>query len=171
VDRWYQLDAYAYLLPAAFAELDIPTRPSSMLLACAGASNMADHAFVQTGAISPAKFVHTLPNIRSSSLLAVMQWNGPIFTLQRDPFTLSIAFREAAERAAGGEECWVWSVWERSKVDLFVFGSASEASTHQWAAKVLEAPGTPMAEDLAILQCFWDSVEAFDFEHWVVRKK
>ncbi len=163
VERWYQLDAPAYLLPAAFAGWGIESRPRSMILACAGASNATDHAFAAGGAASPAKFVHTLPNVRASALLAVMGWSGPVLTLQRGETQLAEAFREAA--AAKGE-CWVWSLRERL-VDLFVFHGAGAKATHEFR------PGTAveMAGDMAILRSFWDSESTFSLEHWVVRKR
>jgi hypothetical protein len=169
VERWYQLDAYAYLLPEAFARWELSSRPSSMLLACGGASNLTDHAFATSGAQSPTKFVHTLPNIRASSLLAVMGWEGTVFSLHRDPCTLAVSFSEAIRRASAGEECWVWSVRppasNRWVVDLFTFGSAKH--THQLFP---QARTSAWPEDMEILRWFWDSEGSLEIGNWVVRK-
>jgi hypothetical protein len=102
VERWYQLDPFAYRLPEAFARFNVAARPSRILLACAGASNFTDHAFATGGAASPTKFAHTLPNIRASALLSVMRWDGPVLSLHRNPTTLACSFREAFEGKGGG---------------------------------------------------------------------
>ncbi len=170
VERWYQLDPFAYFLPEAFARFALASRPDSMLLACAGASNLTDHAFAAGGAVSPTKFVHTLPNIRCSSLLSVMGWSGPVFSLHRDPFTLAAAFAEALVRAQAGAECWVWNVNELGKANLFAFGAKS-GCTHQVSSRSLDSPAFRESEDVEILRWFWDSKGTFDMsQQWMVRK-
>lgn len=94
VDRWYQLDAYAYGLAEAYSRIR-PITPAMIVLASPGASNETDFQFASNGATSPAKFVHTLPNIRCSPLCQVMGWNGPVLCLQKDPYTVINALREA----------------------------------------------------------------------------
>lgn len=120
VDRWYQLDAYAYGLAQSashFNSLNLtPTGepaklPDLVLLASPEASNRTDYAFAQSGGNSPAKFVHTLPNVRSSAWCQVTGWSGPLLCLQRDPFTLVGALSEAATLLGGDyQEIWVLSV-------------------------------------------------------------
>lgn len=165
VERWYQLDPYAYLLPEAFTRFGLGPRPASMLLASAGASSLTDHAFAAGGAVGPTKFVHTLPNIRASSLLSVMRWGGPVISLHRDPFTLAFAFREAIERAGDGE-CWVWNAGEDGNVHLFRFGPL-DGATHSCGA----GPVSPPPSDLEILRSFWDSEAKFNVLDWVVRQE
>jgi hypothetical protein len=170
VERWYQLDPFAYFLPEAYARISPASKPDSMLLACAGASNITDHAFAAGGALSPTKFVHTLPNIRDSSLLSVMGWEGPVLSLHRDPFTLSTAFIEALARAQGGAECWVWAANELGKVSLFAFGCKS-GHTHQVSPRSQDSSASPSREDVEILRWFWDSKGTFDMsQQWMVRK-
>jgi 3-oxoacyl-(acyl-carrier-protein) synthase len=97
VDRWYQLDAFSYGL-AEFYSLHsekLGPSPSMILLASPGASNDTDLQFVKTGASSPGKFVHTLPNIRGSALCQVMNWSGPLLCLEHDPRTHESAVQEA----------------------------------------------------------------------------
>jgi hypothetical protein len=119
VDRWYQLDAYAYGLAQAYSvwkpTLDGP--PSIMILASALASNETDLQFAkqlkESGIASASKFVHTLPNIRCSSLCQVMNWNGPVLCFQKDPFTQVQALREALgllESDPSRHSIWVLSV-------------------------------------------------------------
>ena len=110
VDRWYQLDAYAYGLAEAYEQWKGSLggeKPSMIVLASPGASNETDRQFAQSGGTSPAKFVHTLPNVRSSSLCQVMGWAGPVLCLQRDPETLNHALTEA-EALVGDEFPVVW---------------------------------------------------------------
>src|SRR4051812_32368269 len=69
VSRWYQLDAFAYGLVEGYDRFKKHLcKPSLIILASPEASNETDRAFVETGALSPSKFAHTLPNIRCSPL-------------------------------------------------------------------------------------------------------
>lgn len=113
VDRWYQLDAYAFGITQAYAVLrsELKTRPDFIFLASPGSSNETDHLFTSTGAASPSKFVHTLPNSRSASLLQVMEWTGPLLCLQSDPNTKEAAIEEARQFVKGGiQNVWVAGV-------------------------------------------------------------
>lgn len=96
-DRWYQLDQPGYSLPQAFTLLkeDLGALPDLILLASPQASNPTDRDFARSGANSPSKFVHTLPNIRAVSLLQAMEWSGPLLCVQNDPSTLESAVEEA----------------------------------------------------------------------------
>lgn len=94
VERWYQLDEPAFRLCDLRAHLP-STTPDVLLLASPGGCNATDRAFVNTGAASASKFVHTLPNIRSSPLLQVLGWTGPVLCFQSDPFTLATAIAQA----------------------------------------------------------------------------
>jgi len=100
VDRWYQLDPYSYGICEAVSvwqksEKYLP-EPSILFLASPAASNEADWEFVRTGAASPAKFVHTLANVRSLALCQVMNWQGIVICLQKDPQTMVRGLLEAA---------------------------------------------------------------------------
>lgn len=98
VDRWHQLDAYSFGLIDAYAHLqDCLEAPGFILLASPSASNDADHQFVLSKAKSPAKMVHTLPNVRSSCLVKLMGWGGPVLCLQKDPQTLLTAIVEGLD--------------------------------------------------------------------------
>lgn len=119
VDRWYQLDAAAYGLAEAcfqWRQLEVE-QPSFMVLASRGASNDADRAFVESGAANPAKFVHTLPNVRGSTVCQVMDWHGPMLCLQEDPSTLCIALVEAVNIVCEDLPIvWVLSTWREGSV-------------------------------------------------------
>lgn len=94
VERWYQLDAAAFGLPYAYEfwrqKYDLQ-KPSVLVLASPDGSNQTDYDFAlslkATGVASPSKFVHTLPNSRSSALLQVMGHGAPMICLQNDPAT------------------------------------------------------------------------------------
>lgn len=166
VERWVQLDSFAFLLPEAFTrwEKSLGSRPSLMLLTGFGASNITDSAFARSGAQSPTKFVHTLPNIRSSSLLAVMGWSGPVLSLHRDPCSLAAGFREALRHPQ--EEVWLWHVTHNT-VDLFAFHSPEgpyQVLARGDTSTVLERP------DSAILDWFSaDGGVNFDIsQQWMV---
>lgn len=97
VDRWYQLDPFAYGLAEFYSAKHeaLGPHPSMIVLASPGGSNETDYLFASGGGSSPGKFVHTLPNIRISSLCQVMAWTGPMLCLQRDPHTEEVALEEA----------------------------------------------------------------------------
>ncbi|MFZ4439268.1 MAG: hypothetical protein ACOYOS_12630 [Syntrophales bacterium] len=119
VDRWYQLDAMAYgLAQACFQWRQMEAeRPSFLLLASRGASNDADRAFAESGAASPAKFVHTLPSVRSSTVCQVMDWHGPMLCLQEDPSTLCTALIEAVKMVSEDVPVvWILSTWREGSV-------------------------------------------------------
>jgi hypothetical protein len=113
VDRWYQLDAPAYGLAEFYeqhrAQLNSP--PDLIVLASPSASNATDYQFASQGAQSPAKFVHTLPNIRVSPLCQVMNWNGPVLCVQNGEKTLESAINEAKYLLSDQlKRIWVLSV-------------------------------------------------------------
>lgn len=115
VERWYQLDAYAYGLTQAYdvwRASGVVDKPEFLFLASPEASNRTDAQFAGSGASSPQKFVHTLPNIRSASLFQVMEWSGPMLCIQKDPHTVATALVEAAEfvGAQAAERVWLMSV-------------------------------------------------------------
>jgi hypothetical protein len=113
VDRWYQLDAPAYGL-AEFYEQHrerLGPAPDLILLASPAASNATDYQFASQGAQSPAKFVHTLPNIRVSPLCQVMGWTGPVLCVQNGLKTLESALNEAKYLLSDQlKRIWVLSV-------------------------------------------------------------
>ena len=115
IERWYQLDAFAYGLAQAYTiwKPRIHSSPAMILLASPQASNETDFQFARGGATSPAKFVHTLPNIRCSPLCQIMEWSGPVLCIQKDPLTQVHAFREAAAliESGGATPIWVISVF------------------------------------------------------------
>lgn len=109
VERWYQLDPAAYVLADAYWVFreQLQTPPAWLLLASPAASNFTDAQFAATTTPSPAKFVHTLPNVRGCSLLQLMNWTGQVLCLQKDPETVLFALEEAA-RIAEAEQAVVW---------------------------------------------------------------
>lgn len=109
VERWYQLDAPAFGLTETYWHHREALRdpPAWIFLCSPRASNDTDAHFAQTTTPSPAKFVHTLPNIRSAPLLQVMNWSGPVLCIQKDPNTILTGLNEALEM---NERVWVASV-------------------------------------------------------------
>ncbi len=113
VERWYQLDAPAFGVTEVYwRHRDLLRAPPAWMLLCSpGASNLTDSQFAQTAQPSPAKFVHTLPNIRSASLLQVMKWSGQVLCLQNDPATILTGLREGLALCEDGAlPVWVVSV-------------------------------------------------------------
>jgi hypothetical protein len=119
VERWYQLDAAAFALTETYwrHRERLSTRPEVMFLASPLASNVTDAQFAATVAPSPAKFVHTLPNIRGASLLAVMGWAGEVYCVQKDPETALTAISEGMHAIkSSGKEVWILSVTDASGI-------------------------------------------------------
>ncbi|MEQ1878115.1 MAG: hypothetical protein ABL958_15840 [Bdellovibrionia bacterium] len=110
IARWSQLDFAAFGLVEAYESLKAGlSRPSFIVLASPGASNETDRKFAIGGGASPSLFVHTLPNIRCSPLLQVMEWSGPVLCVQNDPQTFVAGVREAFS-FVGAEHPVVWVV-------------------------------------------------------------
>ena len=98
VERWYQLDAYAYGFLHAFSRWkNVGNRPDAIVLASPHASNETDAAFVRSHGMSPTRFVHTLPNVRSAPLCQLLEWSGPVISVHRDPTTLAYGLGQAIE--------------------------------------------------------------------------
>lgn len=82
VDRWYQLDETGFALCHAIFQWRQEKRLPEfdrLIFICSGGSNLADAAFVHSGATSPSKFVYTLPNIGPSIVCQVLGWRGPVY--------------------------------------------------------------------------------------------
>jgi hypothetical protein len=95
VPRWEQMGAEAGALVEAWYAWDAPL-PDVFLLASRTASNLADALFARSGAISPARFVATLPSVALAPLLQATGWTGPMFCIQAGPATLATVLDEAA---------------------------------------------------------------------------
>ena len=96
VERWYQLDSPSFgLCDFYFQCLRGNKKPDLIILASSQGSVGTDRAFTQTGALSPAKFVHTLPSVRASSLCQVMEWSGPVLCIQNGISSFNTAVEEA----------------------------------------------------------------------------
>ena len=136
VERWYQLDAFAFGLPQAYVSFadDLQEKPDVIVLASPEGSNRTDFDFAQAwlknGVGSPSKFVHTLPNSRSAALLQVMEWSGPLLCVQNDPATLVSGFEEAMLLAKSGQKVWLMSVTRSTaqlyETHLFCFGATGD---------------------------------------------
>ena len=153
VERWPQLDAASVGLAQAYVEFqdNLGARPAWILLASPGASNDTDALFVASGACSPSKFVHTLPNIRSAALFKIMDWSGPLLCLQNDPKTLQSALVEAAELFQTGEgPVWIAQVTKDKEwvARFFIFEEASEDS---FCMRRSASAGTSTASDNELL--------------------
>ncbi len=116
VERWYQLDAYAFGMADAAYAWGGDVRPDIVFLASAGGSNVTDSEFATAGARSPALFVHSLPNVRSSAFCQVLDWHGPLYCFQNDPGTFEAATEEARRSfRADGKIAWVIGI-EMTKI-------------------------------------------------------
>lgn len=113
IERWYQLDLGAYGLVEAVTRWNINFEKEDLFIAASpGASNTIDYDFVNTGAMSASKFVHTAPNIRMSPLCEALNWTGKVLCLQRDPETLSAALLEGALMLSPKQSTvWIFSVF------------------------------------------------------------
>ncbi|MBI3556414.1 MAG: hypothetical protein HY074_09145 [Deltaproteobacteria bacterium] len=142
VDRWYQLDACAYGLSQAWWQLkeSLGPRPAFLILASPGASNETDLAFARSGAISPSKFVHTLPNVRASALCQVMDWAGPMLCLQNGSRTLLGGIREGAGLLS--------PQWPRIWVMSMTSDGAGHYETHVFVLSADETLAGPARFDL-----------------------
>ncbi len=161
VDRWYQLDAPAFALAELFwlNRKSLMKFPEWIFLCSPGASNITDAEFARNPQPSPAKFVHTLPNIRSAALLQVMQWAGPVLCLQNDPNTILTGLREALTLSENG----AGTVWVAS-----VTGGAREPTAHLF---VIDETGKLKIEKTALPVMANDMAHDNDWLSWILNKK
>ncbi len=92
VPRWYQLDGPALALCQLFFEHDFHF--NYLLLASPTSSNETEREFVLTGAQRAQKFVHTLPNIRASMALQVVNKVTPFLCFTGGTKSLENALKE-----------------------------------------------------------------------------
>lgn len=92
VSRWYQLDGPALALCQLFHENKFDF--DYMILASPEGSNQTDRDFVQTGAQRAQKFVHTLPNIRASMALQLLDEPCRFICFMEGAKTLEKALKE-----------------------------------------------------------------------------
>lgn len=110
VERWYQLDEVSYAFCEALHQwqgLADFEKPETIFLALPGASNLADRDFVESGAVSPAKFVYTLPNICISVIFQLLGFHGRVVCFNQGETTLAFVQNEARRRAERGRKTWV----------------------------------------------------------------
>lgn len=83
IQRWNQLDEHSNILLEASYQFqdELHPRPDLLILASFQASNTSDYKFAHSRP-SPAKFVHTLPNVRGSLLCLLNDWTVPLYTIQ-----------------------------------------------------------------------------------------
>ncbi len=133
IDRWSQLDETCFTFCEALhtwnylAEL---TKPDLIFLVLPQASNEADMDFVRSGALSPAKFVFTLPNICASVLLQMIDFSGPTFCISKGADSLRFAHNEALELSNKDKISWIFAntVLPAEKARSVEFFSYSKAS-------------------------------------------
>ena len=153
VERWYQLDGAALALTDTYWRHRslLAQTPDTMILASPLGSNVTDAQFAATTAPSPAKFVHTLPNIRSASMLQVMNWAGEVFCLQNDPATLLTGLSEGMQLIQGPKgRVWVLSVTSEGRIftgHIFVLSPESLYFTLKISKIAARALATPPAHD------------------------
>jgi hypothetical protein len=117
VERWYQIDGPAYGLCEMFWQnkSDLETKPQAVLLNSPEASYKTDLAFCKT--LSPSKFVHTLPNVRSSSLFQLMKWSGPLYSFVR-PSTEILEEAKNFLKAGIYDRVWLIDVVETPQLQV-----------------------------------------------------
>lgn len=133
IDRWSQLDETCFTFCEALHTwnyLSGLTKPDVILLVLPQASNEADMDFVSSGALSPAKFVFTLPNICASVLFQMIDFSGPTFCISKGADSLRFAQNEALEVSYKDKISWIFAntVLPDKKSRAVEFFSYSKAS-------------------------------------------
>ena len=122
VEHWNQLDSPSFGLAEFYHQksAELGAFPDFIILASPSASNSIDRQFASMGGLSPSKFVHTLPNIRISTLCQLMGWNGPVLCIQNGPESESAA-RQEAHYFLGNPYARIWILSVKDvKVSAFV---------------------------------------------------
>jgi hypothetical protein len=112
IERWHQLDEISYCFCEAVSQWNYCSefpRPETIIFSTPGASNLSDLEFVETGALSPAKFVYTLPNICASVVLQLLAFKGQVLFLHQGSTTEEFSLSEGRARAKAGQIVWIFS--------------------------------------------------------------
>ncbi|MCC6137350.1 MAG: hypothetical protein IT287_01865 [Bdellovibrionaceae bacterium] len=121
VERWYQLDAPSFMLCESFwkHKEHLQDPPDMVLLNSPHVSFMTDHMFCKT--LSPSKFVHTLPSVRSSALFQLINWRGPLYSFVDTPENI-LKYGENLVQKSLSKNLWILQVEElpKLKVDWYV---------------------------------------------------
>lgn len=104
IDRWYQLDETSFSFCEAlqsWVNSNQMQRFDQIIFVCDQASNAADADFVASDALSPSKFIYTLPSIGPSVVAQLLNWHGPVYcfpvTSSVDS-TMNLAYKMAQNR-------------------------------------------------------------------------
>jgi len=128
-ERWQFLDKASFSFAQAIFETVLNPKPEIFYLCSQEGSNQTDFDFVNSGYLSPAKFVHTLPNVRVSSFFQVSKLKGEVLCFSNGAYSLSYALNEALHRFAFDRKPSVLMALQNNTVLL---GSVSEiAVTHE----------------------------------------
>jgi len=117
VERWYQIDPPSFALCESYWQNQdfLGEAPDMILLNSPQASFKTDQMFCKT--LSPSKFVHTLPNVRTSALFQLIPWRGPLLSLVGD-FAETLKLGE--ELLTGGRYRRVWAIHVKEAPHLSV---------------------------------------------------
>lgn len=113
VERWYQLDAYAFGLCEAFTQFSVKDF-THMVLSSPDVSNETDYHFAHAASPSPQKFVHTLPNVRASVALQALGKKAQLMCLQNAPLSLSSGLEEFDHQCLEGKSSLFASIFPLS---------------------------------------------------------
>lgn len=127
VERWYQLDAPAFMVCESYwrnkTQLTLP--PDVVLVNSPQTSFATDQLFCKS--LSPSKFVHTLPSVRTSALFQLMNWRGPSFSFI-DTREKILAYGEELVQKKVHSNVWYVHVEETPNllVDLYVIQAEAQ---------------------------------------------
>ena len=107
VERWYQIDPPSFALCESYWQNQdfLNLEPDLILLNSPQASFKTDQLFCKT--LSPSKFVHTLPNVRTSALFQLIPWRGPMLSFVGD---FSETLKLGQELLASGRYRRLWAI-------------------------------------------------------------
>jgi len=107
VERWYQIDAPSYALCESYWQNRdfLKDLPQAVYINSPDCSFKTDQSFCKT--LSPSKFVHTLPSVRTSALFQLLMWRGPMYSFVGEQAEI---LRFAQDDIADGRFKRVWVI-------------------------------------------------------------
>lgn len=111
VERWYQIDPPSFALCESYWQNQdlLAEMPDMILLNSPNASFKTDQNFCKT--LSPSKFVHTLPNVRTSALFQMIPWRGPMMSFVGG-FADTLELGASMLATGSGKRIWAIQVLE-----------------------------------------------------------
>ena len=165
-ERWQFLDEASFACAQTIFELRLTPPPEIFYLCSPEGSNQTDLDFVIGNYMSPAKFVHTLPNVRVSSFFQVSKLKGEVLCFSNGVHSLAYGLNEALHRFAADTKPSVLVSLQKNTV---LYAMVSNPPTPHDAFTAHRIEGGTMPTDSSVIGSL--SEQSFSVLDWSLTRK